>query len=231
MVFDAHYVKTTLVFNQTASSAVQETAEMGLWWLPGGAGLTDATWNAALLDLAQQVNDAWQSHVPADDFGSSLAIKEVIATRYDTSLHTEFEEVYVDSTPWAGSGGSSLPWQVACVVGLYSYTPGTFILNARRRRGRVYLPAFAASMPADGARGALGGSQADSILTWFNAFIGQVAAHELAGSTEGSTPVVLSRMDQRGWAVTDLACDTVLDTQRRRTKSMTRSRHTLTFTV
>jgi hypothetical protein len=63
-----------------------------------------------------------------------------------------------------------------------------------------------------------------------NSIIGAIANHDLVGTSIPPVPGVLSRVDEHLYDLTDFAIDPILDTQRRRTKSIVRPRTALEFT-
>lgn len=228
--------RITYQFTLHGPSAPEEIAEMTLW--TNWDALTEPSdWDAALLDLATQAEAGWHTNMDTASFRGSVTLDSVKAAQLNTSLHTEHEQVFVPGTPWAGDNTSaSLPWQDSWCLSLYSYTPGTFIPNARNRRGRVYLPPFASSRLDVANKGTLADATVLDLLgqakLWINSLMG-IALDTMPASTSVSLGV-LSRVVNKApltipniWELTDLAADGVIDTQRRRTRQETRVRQSL----
>lgn len=231
MVYPVGLVKVTFRFDLLATGGIHEQAEPSIWFLADDLDLpTD--WDAALLGAAQKANDSWQSFFPSSLFESSVSLQSVLATQYGTDLKTAHEQVYIDSTPWQGTASSgSLPWNNSLCISLYTYTPGTFIADARSRRGRFYLPPMSVDALADKSDGNLGAGQVSAYLDAMNSVVGAIATYDLPTTTHAMTPGVLSRKNTHLYTLTDWRGDTKMDSQRRRTKKVPASVVTTPYTV
>lgn len=211
-------------FQMDLDTTPTEIAQLGVWSSPGdGFPTSDADWDTYLDNLSQAAADAWQSEMDAENFAAELSLKNCKSIHYDASGATANEGQNAPATPWAGTGGAALPWQCAQVVSLYSYTPGSFIPFARRRRGRVYLPGLATAMMASDGLGLLNSTKATGNRDDFKATLHAVAT-TMSTPGRGFIPMVYSRVAAHLYAVTDLATDVKVDTQRRRADKLTAAR-------
>lgn len=119
-------------------------------------------------------------------------------------------------TNHTGAGGNGLPFQTShCVTLLADVNPGL-----RRRRNRFYLPPYI---------NALFVPNTDKILS---AFIPQLNAAVVAGQTAAATATpgcalaVYSRTDHQAFDAIQIYTGDVLDTQRRRRRSLIETRTT-----
>jgi len=212
-------IKMTMVFGlQDGTDTILDQAEFRIW-SDDPTGITD--YDAWLLDAATYAGEQWVSVIPKTPFSPAVVFQKCIMGHYDTSGHLVHEQAYVaGSTDWIGSGAKTLPWQIALCISLYAYERGTFTLNGRRKRGRIYLPPLADSMVHDSTTGEMQLSDAtglrDDVGTWLSNIVGH------SGPGGGSFhPVVLSLAGDFSNEVGWLSVDTKLDTQRRREKQLT----------
>jgi len=213
----ANLVKLDMVFTLGDDAGVEDSAEFGVWGQFNFTPASSADWDTALGELAQFSADTFSSVVPTTHFSSGAGLLHARAARCDAAGHTLNEAIKTPADPWTGSGSSnSLPWAVSLVVSLYTYTPGTFIAFAGRRRGRVYLPPLNAAILTDGKSGEISITLAQTLRDNFKTWLLGVKAHALAESEQVWTPGVLSTTGNMWNAVTDLRVDNKLDTQRRR---------------
>lgn len=220
MTVPSDNVYLAMQFNYSSSAPTGEMAQIGFWGstgedIPSG----DAAWDAYLADLAGAAAAQWGDSYDDANFASDLRFGTVKAVHYNTNGTTANEQVAVHTPQWAGSGGDALPWTVSQVVGLYSYTPGLFIPQARRRRGRVYLPGLAVGMMASAGFGLFDTTKATANMSSTNDFLTQLHAGTY-GDSSGFVPMVFSRMASHLYAVTDLTTDVKPDTQRRRLRQV-----------
>jgi hypothetical protein len=224
----ADLVRTTVQFNMHQASAVLDVAEFDMWWQVG-APTTPASWPTFLTELSNACAAAWIAEVNDSFFPNSLSLKGVVASRCDDVGHVVDEQVHVSGpTDYVGTGENSLPWQLANAVGLYSYQPGTFIANQRRKRGRIFLPPQAASELNDPDTGEMAPALATAIAEAINNYIVAVQSATYSGPpTVVPGPVVLSlgpyttAGSPAVYPVTWVRTDSVWDTQRRRRKELT----------
>ena len=223
--------KITWTFKLLQASAAVEEAQFGIWFELGTPA--PANWDTYLEGAAQNAADAFQSTFTTSQYSNLVVFNQAIATRYQLSnLAILNEQAAAPGTAWSGSdSGASLPWQLSCCIGLYSYTPGTFIAHNRRRRGRIYLPPFAASQLDSTGPGNIKNAEATGAMEDVRQLTAAVATYEPSDPGHGCLPVVYSRAAAEVYNVTDLATDIVLDTQRRRIKSENRARLSATWHV
>lgn len=219
-------VKVSFLFDLESAGAVEEIAEFGIWGplttVPGAGAPTDTV----LQDLAHTMHDSFVANFDKGLFNAITTLRTVSATMYNGLGKTVAQGVFVGPS-WAGEGVGCLPWQDALCVGLYSYTPGSFIANAKSRRGRIYLPPLAAEHLSPANTGLIKQAVVDRALA---------SVHDLltlaptGGALEAVwTPSVYSRKEGVMWPLTDLTCDTKVDTMRSRSKNMVAVRTTVSL--
>jgi hypothetical protein len=168
---------------------------------------------------------SWLGNVHPDFFSAAVELEQTIAGHYDASEHVLNEQSHVSASgDWVGTDAHSLPWQTTMCVNIYSYTPGTFIPNNRRRRGRVYLPPMGTDALANDFSGEMVAGLTTTILGYVKAYF-QGYSTTSAGWTLG----VLSRVASHLYTATDLTTDDKFDTQRRRVKSEPATRAVLSY--
>lgn len=130
-------------FTLIRASAAEDIANLDLWMAPlGGAEYGDSQLAAA----AHGAYNAWDTNQYTGDWGNNVRLDSVVCSSFNAAGHTIHEQNFVPVTPWQGaSGGKALPWETSMVVSLYCYQRGVFEPQARRKRGRVYLPPQTAS--------------------------------------------------------------------------------------
>lgn len=132
---------------------------------------------------------------------------------------------------WAGTVTQGLPFQCSLVVSTYGYTPGGFTTDATAKRGRYYLPPF--SDDALDGDGRMSSTQQNNVKVWTNAYLNAVQGSEIGGTGGGQTQSdyldirVLSLRKQKAdrtvgimTPITDFRVGRVIDTQRRRRRSL-----------
>lgn len=212
------HMRHTLTFNLFVGATQEDIAEFTFWTQVQDYSSGPITWDEACQSAADGVWDAWAAHGTPDYFHSNVRLLNVKSARMDLAGKTQNEGQSTGGDAWVGTASStSLPWQVSMAVSLYSYTPGTFISNARRRRGRFYLPPPSAIALAGDGSGLLAAATVTDVLGSMHDFLEAVAAvQDSGGDALGLLPVVYSREAGQDYAVTDLAMDTRADSQRRR---------------
>lgn len=181
----------------------------------------------ALEQTAEDAYGSWSSSFSDGNFPTSLELVSVRATLYDASVHAALVAEYAPTTTWKGTGTASMPWQLTCCVGLYSYQPGTYVPQNRRKRGRIFLPPMALNQLQNGPRGVLGSSAVTAALDSTVACLVGPRDTQVWGTsgTNGLTgPIVASKVAGQTYEVLYATADQVLDTQRRRTNSETRTK-------
>lgn len=227
----ADLVKLVTVFDLVNDdTSVAEVAEFAIWGQFSVAPTSSAEWDTALGLLATAAERAWSADIDPTFYSHGAKLKQCRAIRADAAGHTVNEQVAGAETPWQGNAAAhSLPWANSLVISLYTYTPGSFIAHAGRRRGRVYPPPLNVSIISATNQGTVSSTDA---LTYLNDWKGWLAAcGALLDTPVGNAwvPGVLSRVGNMWNHVTDLAVDTKIDTQRRRERSQQAVRQSVTF--
>jgi len=223
----ADLIRATWAFNLQKGGVNTEVAEFDIWWQIVDS-VTPASWTTFLTEFAQQMYDGWKLEFTPALFPASVIFRDATARRCDSLGHTVDEIVYTPtSSIWGGASGNSLPWQLSDCVGLYSYEPSGFVANARRKRGRIYLPPMQSTDAHDPDTGELQSSVAGSILESVNNLIWDQEQFSFSGPptvVPGAVVLSLGPYTTSGapavYPVTWLRNDTVWDTQRRRRKSL-----------
>src|ERR1700749_5086537 len=237
MVAVENPVRMTFQFGLHGPAAIEEIAEFNLWSDLSSADLPD-DWDAALLDLGETCYTAWGDNADEDVFRASVTLEQVKTAHLSTTLHTLHEQIYSPTTKWAGdSSNPSLPWQCSLCIGLYSYTPGSFIPNARNRRGRIYLPPMAIDVLDVATKGTLSDGRFLATLTGVAAMLHDIQASIATGTSQNWSLGVLSQVVNKVkitppniWGLTDVVADQVIDTQRRRTHQELKVRQSVEVT-
>lgn len=219
----ADLVRLTMQFNLQKGGVNQEVAEFDTWWRIA-SGATPASWDTFLLEFATASYTSWKADLTPAYFPASLIFGQAKASRCDDLGHVVNEQVYVPtSSIWGGASGSSMPWQLTDCVGLYSFEPSGFTANARRKRGRIYLPPMQATELHDPDDGEMLPALSTAVMEAVNNWIVDTTA-----STYSGPPVVVPELvilslgpyttagSPAVYPVTWLRNDTVWDTQRRR---------------
>lgn len=227
----ADLVRLVTVFDLVNDdTSLAEIAEFSIWGQFTVPPTTSPDWDTALGELAQGAVDLWSSNIDTGFYSHGSKLKQCRATRAGSDGHTLNEQVAAPGTPWQGSATShSLPWANSLVVSLYTYTPGSFIAFAGRRRGRVYPPPLNVSIISATNQGTVSPTDALTYLNDFHGWLTAVVATPAGPSPNVWIPGVLSRTGNMWNHVTDLAVDTKIDTQRRREKSQGAVRQSVTF--
>lgn len=231
MAQPADLVKLVTVFDLVDdSNAPQETAEFGIWGKLTADPASSPEWDHALQQLAQGAVNGWSSTIPPDHYSHGAKLKQCRAIRADAAGHTANEQVSNPATPWQGTATAhSLPWSSTLVVSLYTYTPGSFIAFAGRRRGRVYPPPLNVSVLETTNQGEIHPDTALIMLNNFGAWLSLCQSSIADPAPNPWIPGVLSVTGGNWNHVTDLAIDTKIDTQRRRERSQQAVRQSVAF--
>ena len=195
-----------------------EIAEFSVYGAVTAAPGSDADWRTALSHLALAAHMGWEA-VTTSGFSPALELVASKASLYGTDHKLKDEQSHAAAPgDWSPGSGNSLPWSSSVVIGLYTYTPGTFIPHSARRRGRIYLPPLSIDAVRAGESGELAtGLQttyANAIKTWLHS----ISSAGLGGAWGPWVPGVLSRVTGQFNALTDIVCDDKIDTQRSRTR-------------
>jgi hypothetical protein len=232
MAQPADLVRLVTVFDlRDDTPAPVETAEFGIVGQFTAPPTTGAAWDTALLTLAQGAADLWSTGISPAFFSHGDSLKQCRAIRMSAAGATLNEQVAAPAAPWVGDATQhSLPWSSSLVVSLYTYTPGSFIAHAGRRRGRVYPPPLNISVLNTVNQGTISPANALTMLNDFHDWLFAVAGlPALATLGIEWQPGVLSLAAGNFNRLTDLAIDTKIDTQRRREKTQKATRQSVAF--
>lgn len=214
-------IQLTWTFDLYQGTVQQDIAEFSLWFHYGPGGSAP---QSDLDFLAQNGADAWSANVSSSNYATNVKLFTCTARIYDVAGKTLAESVAIPATAWAGSASAgALPWETSLCVSLYTYEPGTFIVNGRRRRGRYYLPPMSVAVMEAGTSGFVQNAMITGLLAEQKAFYG----HLYAGAFPGTLvviPVVYSRKDEDLYITQYLVMDAKLDSQRRRENRETAGR-------
>lgn len=189
-----------------------DIAEFSLWMAGvDGAEYGDPQLHSAAIGACH----AWQDNVNQDHFTDAVVFSTVTARNFLANGHTNHEQVFVADGSWVGtSPGASMPWETSLCCSLYTYPRGTFIPQARRRRGRFYLPPMGADQLDGSNSGFFLNSALAGLLSELHAFV-SAAQQDMVGVQVGDL-VVYSRTGGDSNNVTQLSIDAKFDSQRRR---------------
>lgn len=189
-----------------------DIAEFSLWMAGvDGAEYGDPQLHSAAIGACH----AWQDNVNQNHFSSAVEFSTVTARNFLANGHTNHEQVFVADGSWVGNAdGASMPWETSLCVSLYTYPRGSFIPNARRRRGRFYLPPMSANQLDSTNTGFFHDSGVAPLLAEMDAFL-TAAREDMVGVQVGDL-VVYSRVAGESNPVTQLSLDAKFDSQRRR---------------
>ncbi len=227
----ADLVKLVMVFDLVNDdTSVAEVAEFAMWGKFSTTPSGSALWNSNLLELAQLAVDKWSADIDPTFYSHGAKLKQARAIAADAAGHTTFEQVATPGTAWQGNAAAhSLPWANSLCVSLYTYTPGSFIAHAGRRRGRVYPPPPNVSIISATNQGTVSPTDALTFLNDFKGWLADVSGVTLTPDENVWVVGVLSKVGNEWNHVTDLAIDTKIDTQRRREKSQQAVRQSVGF--
>lgn len=208
-------------FDLSSSAGVVDQAEFGIYgvltWTPGD----DGAWTDVLQALATAGRGEWAGSFPKTLMSPGLSLNSCKATQQSTSGHALL--VAQDSSEggsWAGSASQSLPWEVAIVISTYSYPRGSFVPNARSRRGRAYLGPLGSNILISSLTGEISITDAETLRDAFGDWLSALAGNIFGDSDHRFVPSILSRHLVQSFPITQLSVDNKLDSQRRRQKTL-----------
>lgn len=218
----------TCIFDLGYGGAAVDEAEFSIWMQNGA---DEQASDADLAFLAQNTADSWSANVSTSHWSPNVTLQSALARCFSTTGHTVAEQQKVPATPWTGSSSApALPWETSLCISEYGYEPGTFASDARRQRGRYYLPPMSSSVLAAGDSGQLDGSTITAIMNE------QFAFYQALGDGSGLPLIVEHVIFSRGaklngvllppnnYVVTYLSADATMDSQRRRRNKQTSGR-------
>lgn len=162
---------------------------------------------------------AWKSNMPSQYWATNVYLSQTIGTQYQANGDTLRKAVFVPGPDagdhWVGSdSGSALPWETALACSLYTYPRGSFQPNARRHRGRFYMPPMAASTLDSSNSGYFKNANLATLLGHLADFVQDVGQDGLG--VRHTRAGVWSRADNVVRDVVQLSIDAKFDSQRRR---------------
>lgn len=200
------------------ANVIEEEALIGIYGQLSGYPATAPDQDDYLAALAQAAIDKWTADVDHTAFSLNLELTRTLAIVQDTAGHTVREQVV--STPtghWRGSDSSAaLPWECALVIGLYTYERGSFVPNARRRRGRVYLPGLPSSGLGSGKSGLLTNTYAQARRDELGAVLSDLVGFSLPHGGGSWHPGILSKVAGQFNDLSHLSVDNKVDVHRSR---------------
>lgn len=189
-------------------------------------------WPADVAEVATKVRDHWVT----DMSGYKTYVSNACSAVNVEVAHLNTAGKWIDkgtasfdgANAWAGSGSEGLPFQCSVVLSMYGYDAGAFVPQRQYKRGRTYwLPPTAGVLDGDGR---LSGSAQANHLSVFSTFFNHVQGLEIGGTTPPATDpdyfdlVVLSATANMATPVRQVGVGRVVDTQRRRRKSLVEAR-------
>jgi hypothetical protein len=212
---DMVYVRWEFAWN--VGSTDIEIQDFGLW----GVVLNETIgpfpdWQDVVDAIALKGVTSWVDHWLPAGFTGRVIARRVVAYHYDQPhanvLHRG-EAAFSDDNSWAGTG-DALPPQTTVAVSTYAFDPSGFATQARRKRGRFYLPTPArAQLDSDGE---LTSTNQNNILANAVAFCNAMSGALGVGTEVHWRPYVNSVAGSMANEVTHLRVGRIVDTQRRR---------------
>lgn len=204
-------------FGWNVASADIEIQDFGLW----GVVINDTIgpfpdWQDIVDAVAAKGVTSWFDNWQQGTFASRVAARRCVAYHYDQAhanvLHRG-ESSFTGGEAWQGNG-DALPPQTTVCVSTYAFDPAGFASQARRKRGRFYLPTPGRSqLDTDGELTTLSQTTfLNNSVAMCNALTGALGV----GTEVHWRPYVNSVAGQMANEVTHLRVGRVVDTQRRR---------------
>jgi len=202
---------STWTFQLSGGGAGDDIAQFSLHF--GGTAYepTDDQLNS----IAEGAYKAWADNLTSTRFSTAVSLAGTKSYRYNAAGHVIGIGSYADDVPWAGNSGSpSLPWETSLALSLYSYPRNTFVVDPRRKRGRIYLPPMSSAQLNPGNTGFYVDSDLPDLFDELHDFVEDAEKDALGVAL--SPPVIFSRVGEELYQVTDLYIDAKFDSQRRR---------------
>lgn len=214
----------TFDFALTRAGTTEDHAEFTLW-IDGDGTEADDT---MLESLGHGAAKAWTDNVPNLRWCDNVSLRTVTATAYLANGHILRQQEVPPDVAWVGAAAHpALPWETSLAVSLYTYPPGTFVTDGKRKRGRFFVPPMAALTLDSSNSGYFSDGNMASQLGYMHDFL--AAVNQNAVGVPVGTLSVFSRMDSVCRHVTWIAMDAKFDSQRRRQNRETAGRLVGTF--
>lgn len=182
-------------------------------WCSADEAQTD--WDTSLAAWAHAAADAWTENISPVAYCDNVVWNQCYARHYGPDGKTANEQSSAGAHAWAGTAsGPALPWETAMCVSEYTYTPGSFTPQGRRKRGRYFVPPMAASSLDPSNSGFFQNATIDAFLTEQATFYRNVGTDDF--NIRQATPGVYSRADGVIRPTTYLATNAKFKSQRRR---------------
>jgi len=204
-------VELTWVFTLSRAGAAEDVAEFSINCHRDSVEPDDA----GLLKLCLGADHAWAGHMPTSHWCDNVRLSHVRGRMFMANGHTLREQQFVDDLDWHGQATDpALPWETSLALSLYTYPRGSFTANARRKRGRIYLPPMAALVLDSSNSGYFSNANIATLLGELKTFMSHVGEDDLG--VKVVDPGVYSRVDSTVRDVVQLSIDAKIDSQRRR---------------
>jgi hypothetical protein len=220
MVMPSEIARVNLIWTPQAAWS-GESAVCGFWVQHQHFTGNDWDWDRDLQELADNVRDKlvelWGT--VAGQFGTGFKISEVRAAQIGTDGHEiNAKTSAVTGTALAGSASAILPPEVALCLSFYGFVPGTFTSHPGQKRGRMYLPYIAQSMPDGQGKVSLVQAKVDAWGAIFNDIQGMHGGHPVppGNSSDFWKLVTVSKVAGTATQVEAITIDDHFDSQRRR---------------
>ena len=199
---------------------------MGFHFIRNHIPANTVNWPADVQEIASKVGNKWSTNIGQNAlFGSGVHLIRSEAYHLDTEGKTLDKGVVVagNDSPvlWNGSATNTLPYEVSAAVTLFGYDPAQFVRDARRRRGRFYLPPFSATI-MDGNTGRFSMTSLNSLKTNLDAFLNDIHRMKVGGGAPLEDDMKLCVLSKTGGLATPVQAwrmGDVPDAQRRRRRN------------
>lgn len=219
--------KVRLVFDLNPGGTSQDQAVMGWHMKLHHIPANNDPWPTLVQQVADKTLQKWKARI-TDTTNWSTTVKLARSEVYhlaavDGKALDKGMAAAAGATAWAGTAtAGSLPYEVACAVSLYGYTPGSFDPNGKFKRGRFYLPPFVKDFMGSGTEDGyfstsrVGGVQ-PQILAFLNDVQGmKVGADDALPTASHMDLVIVSRARTLATQVATIRFGKRPDSQRRR---------------
>lgn len=188
-------------------------------------------WPANIQEVATKVRDKWIGNMSGYKSRLCTTVSAANVEAYHLYPTGKVQDkgmaTFDGANAWAGSASQSTPYQCALVLSMYAYTPGTFVPNSKYLRGRSFWPPPSPQLLDTDGR--LTVSAQSEMLQIFGGFFNDVQGMTIGGGSGVQEPdyfdlAVLSKTSQNFYPVTQLGVGRVVDTQRRRRRSLLEAR-------
>lgn len=213
-------------------ASVIEEAVFGFWGQRFHYTGHAVDWAATVQNVAEGVRDKWNTHITDVQYWPNTVTMESVTVDHlsetDGSTLDQGKAAFTGGDAWVGTGTTSLPWETSLVVSMFGYDQGSFTPHKGRKRGRFYLPPFAANIMTT-TQGQVGEAVVTDLASQIGAFLNDVQGMILEPGGEVPADyfdlVVVSRgtvgalLPPTVTQVKRIFIDSKVDVQRRRERS------------